>query len=81
MSKVIVLYCNAFKMKSALSSVSGVKALLKHGADPNLIDEFSSVHLVARDKHLNSLQGMFFSTCTFSTSKVERILQMFSHFI
>jgi len=35
-----------------------VRVLLKFDADPNLPDEFSNVYLVAREKGLNSLQGM-----------------------
>jgi len=35
-----------------------VRVLLKFGADPNLPDEFSNIYLVAREKGLNSLQGM-----------------------
>ena len=38
-----------------------VRVLLKFGADPNLPDEFSNVYLVAREKGLNSLQGMAIS--------------------
>jgi len=37
-----------------------VAALLKAGADPNIGDEFSSVYRVARERHLNSLQGSAF---------------------
>jgi len=43
---------------------SAVRILLKHGADPNLPDEFSNIYLVAREKHLNSLQGMGPFHCT-----------------
>jgi len=35
-----------------------VRVLLKFGADPNLPDEFTNIYLVAREKGLNSLQGM-----------------------
>jgi len=35
-----------------------VRVLLKFGADPNLPDEFSNIYFVAREKGLNSLQGM-----------------------
>jgi len=35
-----------------------VRVLLKFGVDPNLPDEFSNIYLVAREKGLNSLQGM-----------------------
>jgi len=38
-----------------------VRVLLKFGADPNLPDEFSNIYLVAREKGLNSLQGMGYS--------------------
>ena len=35
-----------------------VKALLKYGADPNLGDDFSNVFLMAREKHIHSLDGI-----------------------
>jgi hypothetical protein len=35
-----------------------VSALLKYGADPNMKDEFSNVHLIAREKQLHSLHGI-----------------------
>ena len=53
-----------------------VKALIEAGADPNCADKFSTVAEIARDKHLNPLNGeslckyMFFSMlmnfCTLS---------------
>ena len=35
-----------------------VKALLKYGADPNLGDDFSNIYLMAREKHVHSLDGI-----------------------
>jgi len=35
-----------------------VRVLLQFGADPNLPDEFSNIYLMAREKGLNSLQGV-----------------------
>lgn len=43
-----------------ISCGSAVVALLKAGADPNVGDEFSSVYKVARERQLNSLQGVAF---------------------
>lgn len=49
-----------------------VRALLKFGADPNLPDEFSNVYFVAREKGLNSLQGMYnFNCCSIISHKNE----------
>ena len=40
-----------------------MRILLKFGADPNLPDEFSNIYLVAREKGLNSLQGIGHMSC------------------
>ena len=36
---------------------SVIETLLKHEADPNIGDNFSTVHEVAREKQANSLHG------------------------
>jgi len=43
----------------AIACCRAVRVLLKFGADPNLPDEFSNIDLVAREKGLKSLRGVF----------------------
>jgi hypothetical protein len=51
--------CSSVFIFACYTFTRAVKALLEHGANPNMGDEFSNVHVVAREKQLHSLHGMW----------------------